>query len=244
LGLAGPDVVRLDVALIERPLDDAYLSWDIWKLADEQAVPLERKSLLEDNGFRVGQIGGIKPAALQTLLTSERSCANPRRFFLHCGKSAPLSLGPTSTNWHCQLHLDGEAAPVMFPQAACLLQVVSSFGTEGELHLQFTPQIQDGKPILSGQPAADNQVLFTGRAADAILLKLELGSDASSQPIPDHQCARRSLGFAGLSLFPPAGRVRARAALAGDPSPRIGVANQGGFVSKISFISRFSARVK
>src|SRR5688572_25631778 len=78
-GPTGPDVVQIDVALIERPAADAYLNSGLWQFVDEQVVVLERKAVLADNGFRVGQVGGITPAGLHDLLTSERSCANPRR---------------------------------------------------------------------------------------------------------------------------------------------------------------------
>jgi hypothetical protein len=71
----GPDVVQIDVAVLERPVGDLYINQGLWAFADEQVVALESKAVLEDNGFRIGQIGGITPAELQTLLTSERSCA-------------------------------------------------------------------------------------------------------------------------------------------------------------------------
>ena len=49
-GPTGPDVVQMDVALVEQPAGDAEcINGDLWILADEQAVPLERKALLEDH---------------------------------------------------------------------------------------------------------------------------------------------------------------------------------------------------
>ena len=79
LGPTGTDAVQLDVALIERPTGDRFLNEELWDLADEQGVAFEKKAALDDNGIRVGLIGGMPPAGLQALLTSERSCANPRR---------------------------------------------------------------------------------------------------------------------------------------------------------------------
>src|ERR1700691_3698612 len=70
-GPTGPDVVQMDVALIERPLGDAYLNKDLWLAADEQVVSLDNKAILQDNGFRIGQVGGLTPAGLQALLTSD-----------------------------------------------------------------------------------------------------------------------------------------------------------------------------
>src|SRR5690242_15800984 len=75
---SGADIVQMQVALIERPAGDAYLNERLWTLADEGALPTDRKAALEDNGFRIGQVGGLPPPELLALLTSARSCANPR----------------------------------------------------------------------------------------------------------------------------------------------------------------------
>src|SRR5436305_7184312 len=61
-GPVGPDVVQMDVALLERPVGDPALNQGLWALADEQVIALEQKGVLEDNGFRVAQVGGITPA--------------------------------------------------------------------------------------------------------------------------------------------------------------------------------------
>src|SRR5438105_14913284 len=76
----GSNVVQVDVAIIERPLDDPFLANELWTFADEQIIPLERKAVLDQNGFRIGQIGGIKPSGLQKLLISERTCICTRRY--------------------------------------------------------------------------------------------------------------------------------------------------------------------
>src|SRR5262249_47908590 len=85
-GPSAADVIEVQVALVERPPGDPFLNHELWTLADEQIVPLERKALLEENGFRVGQLGGNTPARLLTLLTSEQSNVNPRRLLLHSGQ--------------------------------------------------------------------------------------------------------------------------------------------------------------
>src|SRR5262249_12699700 len=67
--VVGEDVVHLDVFVIERPLGDVFLNRELWSEADEQTVradgeqsiSLERKTALENNGFRVGQVGGALP---------------------------------------------------------------------------------------------------------------------------------------------------------------------------------------
>src|SRR5262245_9160557 len=62
-GPVGPDAVQMDVYVVTGPLGDRYLNDGVWQV-DEQAISLETKSALDDNGFRVGQGGGIAPAEL------------------------------------------------------------------------------------------------------------------------------------------------------------------------------------
>src|SRR5947209_2064071 len=74
--------VQMDVALLERPLGDRYLNETVWTYADETVVGLDARPHLDENGLRVGQIVGMPPGGLQTLLTSPRACLNPRRWIL------------------------------------------------------------------------------------------------------------------------------------------------------------------
>ncbi len=154
-GPTGPDVVQMDVALVERPVGDRYLNQDFWAVADEQVVALERKAMLEDNGFRVGQVGGITPVELQDLLTSERSCANPRRIQLHAGKPTTLTLGPLAPRCSFQMTQEGRPVPVNLTQAQCTLEVVPTLTADGRTLLRFTPQIAHGDTALLPAPAPD-----------------------------------------------------------------------------------------
>jgi hypothetical protein len=142
----GPDVVEMQVALIERPLVDPFLGHDLWAEVDEQTVPLQRKLVLDENGFRVGQVGGLTPTGLQKLLTSERSNANPRRVYVHAGNPASLVLGPPMAVCHFELPHDGTIEPVTLDQVECLLSVVPSLAGDGQVRLAFTPQLHYGQP--------------------------------------------------------------------------------------------------
>src|SRR5438128_12650702 len=70
-GPVGPDVIQIEWAVIERPVGDHYINEDLWSLANEQIVPLERKDVLQDNGLRLAQIGGLLSAEFQEMLRSE-----------------------------------------------------------------------------------------------------------------------------------------------------------------------------
>ncbi len=154
-GPTGSDVVLLDVALLEGPLGDQAINHDLWAKADEQGTALEGKSILEDNGFRVGQVGGMIPAELQTLLTSERSCVNPRRIQLHANNPTTLALGPPLSQCGFQLHQEGQSKPVALDQAQCSLSVLPTLTRDGHTRLQFTPIIQTGPALLMPGPNKD-----------------------------------------------------------------------------------------
>jgi hypothetical protein len=154
-GPAGPDVVQMDIALIERPLGDGYLNQELWVAADEQVVAAEKRAILEDNGFRIGQMGGITPVGLQTLLTSERSCANPRRIRTHAGRPAKVVLGPESALCQFSLHRGGDSSAVTLEKAQVTLEVVPTLTADGRTRLLFVPQVHHGESNLVPRPAAD-----------------------------------------------------------------------------------------
>jgi hypothetical protein len=154
-GPQGSDVVQIDVALLERPVGDTYINKGLWAFADEQVVALELKAVLEDNGFRIGQIGGITPSELQALLTSERSCINPRRIQMHAGKSTQVVLGPTAATCEFRIEGDGVQVPVNLDKAQCTLEVVPTLARDGHTKLHFLPQVLHGDLALLRKPAAD-----------------------------------------------------------------------------------------
>jgi hypothetical protein len=147
-GAAGADVVQIDVAVVERPLGDAFLNRGLWDLADEQAVSLESKPKLDDNGLRVCEIGGLPPAGLQALLSSPRSCPDPRRIQVHAGSPVPVPLGAAGRRCGFQLRQDGERRDVDLKDAQCVLEVVPTLTDDGKVHLQFMPKVKQGSPAL------------------------------------------------------------------------------------------------
>lgn len=161
-GVIGDDVIYLDIAVIERTLGDAFLNHDLWTEADEEvvrvegepAVSLERKSALEKNGFRIGQVGGLLPSKLQDLLTSERSC-QARRIQLHAGHETILPCGPPSANCHYRLVRDDRSTDVVRDAARCEIVVVPSLAEEGRICLRFMPRLKYGEMESAFVPVRD-----------------------------------------------------------------------------------------
>src|SRR6185437_4021786 len=163
-GLVGDDVIFIDVAVIERPLGDSFVNRELWNETDEQiiradggeqAVSLERKTVLETNGFRVCQVSGqLPPAKLLALLLSPRSC-QPHRLQLHAGNETTIPLGPLWPHCRCQLAHDGQIVPVDFPKGQCQLKVTPSLTDDGRIRLHFTPHIKHGELKTVFKPLQD-----------------------------------------------------------------------------------------
>jgi len=150
-GVAGEDVVYLDVAVIERTFGDAFLNGELWsktdeeviRSEDEQSVGLERKAALEQNGFRVGQVGGLLPSKLQDLLTSPR-CCQTRRIQKHAGSESTLACGSPWPHCRCRVVHEGSSTTVKVDRAQCELAVVPTLAGDGRIRLHFTPRLKHG----------------------------------------------------------------------------------------------------
>ncbi len=149
VGLSGPDVVRLQVAILEVPVGDPKINEQVWQLADER---VGNKGEMDANGFRVAQVGGQPPAELQELLTSNRFCLNSRAREFRAGEPITMSLGPPRDAWRFATRIDGESVDVQLAQAEPKLGITASLPKDGRVTLRFTPQLlPQGKPTQSWQ---------------------------------------------------------------------------------------------
>jgi hypothetical protein len=155
----GPDGVVMDVIVLECRASDVlhlrYINGELWDSTDEQAVDLERKAVLADNGFRVGHLVGTTPNKLQSLLTSERYCVVRWRQILPAGKPVTLTVGRTVPEMRYQLAQEGQEGEVVLGKAQSFLVVVPALTADGRTRLQFTPQIRHGDNVPEYQAAED-----------------------------------------------------------------------------------------
>ncbi len=161
-GPTGDDVVYLSVALVERPVGDKSLNFDLWEMVNEQVVDSDQRTQLARNGFRIGRVGGLPPPALHSMICSERSCSdNARRIQLRADHPSPVKLGPTLAQCRFQLDRDGRQTTVELTQALCQFQIVPKLTDGGRVTLQFTPFIKHGemkhKPIAVHTPGGELQ---------------------------------------------------------------------------------------
>src|ERR1051325_7445309 len=89
-----PDHALLEVAILECPIGDEFINCTLWQNADELLVDSDRRTALEENGFRIGQLVGATTSELQTRLLDKRCSSNPNAMIFPAGKATPIYLGP------------------------------------------------------------------------------------------------------------------------------------------------------
>jgi hypothetical protein len=149
------DVVHLLVALVEKPVGDHVLNMDLWAMANEQVIDLEKKATFQDNGLRMGQLGGQLPTSLCDLIRSERSCINPRRIRTRTGTETAVVLGPRWSHCTYQVRLQGRSLPVELDQAQCQLLVTPTLAPGGKTTLHFIPSVKHGQTTMQTQAVQD-----------------------------------------------------------------------------------------
>src|SRR5262249_29602427 len=113
------------------------------------------KAVLDDNGFRVGQIIGPLPAGLQTLLTSDRFCVTHWGQILPAGRSLTLAVSRDLPEVRYQVLSHGQPIEVELEQAQAHLTCVPALTPDGRTRLRCTPEIQSGDPLPDFQAAPD-----------------------------------------------------------------------------------------
>lgn len=153
-GPIGPDVLVLDVAVVEQSPADPFIDNDLWAAADEQAIALDRKAALDDNGFRVAVVGGLVPGKLTALLASERSTPEePHRVTMRSGNTKHLNIGPPKLDVSYSMRGDGEPKAVKLTNAQFGFAIVPHRTPDGRIRLAITPQAAHGGRSYFVQPA-------------------------------------------------------------------------------------------
>jgi hypothetical protein len=139
------DLITLEVALVQRPIYDQFVEKDLWSAIDEQVGSLVARGALQSNGLRVGELGGAAPAEFLHMITSDRSCTNPRNITIHSGAGTKLLLGPVRDQSHFELIQGTEVRPFDLDKAQFELLVTATLTEDGRTCLKCTPQVHHGE---------------------------------------------------------------------------------------------------
>jgi hypothetical protein len=148
------DLVVMEIALLECNVNDPYVNGPLWEVVDESANA-EGKTLLHDNGFRMGNLGLTPPERLIDLITAERNQTNVRQRRLPAGSPVNLSIGPSWTQCRFDLNKEGETSPVELDKAQCMLEIVPTPSKDGGTTLTFTPLVRHGETEWLPRPIQD-----------------------------------------------------------------------------------------
>lgn len=168
------DAIQLQVVFIERPSDDALASRLVWQELDQiGALPPATRTLLLDNGFRIGQTGASPPPALQTLLglteevtghaADDERLMRGRRMGLRSGQETELLTNDAVADCRIRSISNDEEEVHEFQQARCLFRLKPVRQQDGWVRLDFTPEIHHGDARMRPTPNEEGWALRGGQ---------------------------------------------------------------------------------
>lgn len=159
-GPLGADAVGLEVSVLEVPVGDRYVNRGLWETIDEQVIAFDRKAAIDDNGFRVGLVGGVRPTEFDDLLTSPRTNSGGHWHQMRAGRAKIVTIGGPRPICEFRLVADGQPGAITaIEKARCALQITPTLTADGTVKLAFVPLVQHGSrpvwltPITGDEPA-------------------------------------------------------------------------------------------
>ncbi len=174
---APSDAVQLQIVFIERPADDPLVRQLVWQELDQVgAIPPETRTVLEENGFRVGQSGSHPPPALQKLLGLTGQLVNDtdeshqlmsgRRLGLRSSQNSEIQTLDEVLDCSIRYRLGGKEEVVAYEQSR-VLKVSPVRVQDGWVRMEFAPEIHHGLARLRHTPTDDGWALRGGQKCDS-----------------------------------------------------------------------------
>jgi hypothetical protein len=161
------DMVVAEVSLIKARDPQLELVDAVWRVADEQVIPIARRRELDANGFRCGRFGGDIPAPLRELLEiheeqmalakleGEAQEGDPtvqgHRMQLRAARKGEILVRPTQPLISVLLSNGGAIHGGTFPGASCAMQIRGFPSAAASAEIELTPYIEFGEPMRNWQ---------------------------------------------------------------------------------------------
>jgi hypothetical protein len=144
------DTAFVEYVLIERRAGDETINRRVWDRVDETVLPFESRSILEENGLRIGTISGSTPGPMRSLIEDPRTDKGHR--FRSFQADKPISLAVSEMIPKTDFTFTaGNHPPVKFQHETVQLgfQLSISEGKNGNLVVKCTPEgkYRDLKPF-------------------------------------------------------------------------------------------------
>jgi hypothetical protein len=173
-----PTSVSLEIYWARYPWGDEQLNTAVWDEVDENRIPAATRRMLGDNGFRVGVVGSIVPAAIARVLELEGASSDGNKLAESSSQQqrADMLAEPTVTRRRRQLqpgtrlelqaselrdHVpllmfrDGELTGRTYSVAQALYGLTLEQQGDRSVRLRLIPEIHHGQPQLRYTPAGE-----------------------------------------------------------------------------------------
>jgi hypothetical protein len=142
------DTLIVESVLVERPIGDPFLDRELWESVLPVGSP-EVRSLLAENGIRVGILTGMLPTPFQTMLRDKSETVDPHLMTFPNRKEAIIpTSGPIELcNFDLLEDLAGKPESVTLKEACCGILVRPQALGEGRVKVWCEPQIQHGSRL-------------------------------------------------------------------------------------------------
>ena len=162
------DAAAIDYVLIERPAGGEEINRRVWNQIDEQILPFETRTVLEESGLRVGIASESTPGPLRKLIEDPRTVRGHRRRTFPLDKPAPLyvtDLLPRAEFALCA----ADGSPTFFAHESVTLgfEISVRDAADGKVHVRLVPRgrYRDPSRLLPTDPEDREQATETFPAA-------------------------------------------------------------------------------
>lgn len=169
---ASPDMIELHYIFLERDANDPLVNEQIWAAADEQAVPLDLKNTLANNGLRVGKLGSRLPPELSGLIKEQKGKEAARRHRAASGLLAKVQTTEVVPELNLFTLVNGQSRGEQIKDAQGYLYVTPVLADKQNISLKIVPQVEYGKAQDRRVPSPD----LTG---------WQIRTEREARPFPD-----------------------------------------------------------
>lgn len=150
-----PDLVELHYIFIERDEGNPLLNQTIWAEADEQAIPLDKRQSLAENGLRLGKLGSRLSPEILKLLEKSNAQGEGRRHIAHSGGLAKVQTTDVRPKMSLFTVAEGQPRGEELADAQCYMHVTPVIESGHDIRLQIVPEIEFGQRKNRRTPAPD-----------------------------------------------------------------------------------------
>jgi hypothetical protein len=148
-----PDTATLEYVLIERPVGGDEINRKVWDRIDEQIVPFETRTVLDDAGLRVGIANESTPGPLRKMIDDPRTGRGHRFRTFSLDKPAPLLVSGALPRAEFTLPTaDGRSTKFIREQAALGFEFTIRDAPDGKVQVKLVPhaKFRDAGQLIPG----------------------------------------------------------------------------------------------